>query len=85
MHTESAVRVALSRLYATRHGRDVPLAEIQRELATEGVAVDAVEPTLRDLQQRRIAVQTPSGWRPASLPPASRARAGMAQFSWLHF
>lgn len=84
MQAEGAVRVSLSRLFATRHGRDVPLAEIQRDLESDGFSRDEVEPTLRALQLRRIAVETARGWRPAALPPASRAHERMAQFSWLH-
>lgn len=82
MHQESAVRVALASLYAKRHERDVPLDELQRAL--DDVPAEDVEPTLRDLQARRMAVKTPQGWRPASPPPGNRAGTSMAQFSWLH-
>lgn len=84
MQRESAVRVALVRLFAIRHGRDVPLAELQRALDAEGVPRDSVEPTLIILQEKRVAVRTTKGWRPAGLAPRSRAREPMAQFSWLH-
>lgn len=84
MKLESAVRVALVRLFALRHGRDVPLSEIQRALASEGFASEAVEPILLALQERRVAVRTLAGWRPAGPAPQSRAQAPLASFSWLH-
>ena len=84
MHVQGATRVALARLFAIRHGRDVPLVEIEREVVAEGFERALVEPTLRALQERRLAVLTAQGWRPAAHPPQSRAHEPMAQFSWLH-
>ncbi|HET6405324.1 MAG TPA: hypothetical protein VFH78_11815 [Candidatus Thermoplasmatota archaeon] len=82
--TEHAVRVSLARLYATRHGRDVPLEELQRDLAASEVQPTDVEPSLRALEREHLAVRTERGWRPAAPPPRSRTTAALALAARLH-
>lgn len=84
MQPERAVRIALNRLYAVRHGRDVPLAELVEEAQLAGVGAEEVEPALRALAGERLAVLTARGWRPAAFPPHVRAQESMARGSWLH-
>lgn len=84
MDPDRVVRVALARLFAIRHDRAVPLPELVREGALEGLEAGQVVQALASLQAQRLAIETPEGWRPGSLPLASRARQAMASFGWLH-
>lgn len=84
MEQTGLARAAIARLCACRFGRDVPSAELERELATYGIEPSRCDALLRELQERHLAQRTAHGWRLVSPRVEPRARTAIASFAWIH-
>ena len=84
MDQTGLARAAIARLCARRFGRDVPTVELERELAAHGIVDGRFLLLMRELEQRRLALRTGSGWRLVSPPVRHRSPPAIASFAWIH-
>jgi hypothetical protein len=84
MDIASRAKAVLARLTARRHGRPVPLADLEEALTLEGMDARQAHHATQALLDARAAVETTGGLLPTSPPLATRAPNEVASFSRLH-